>query len=642
MVRHRAQGPPSRRWFGTIAVVSIGIASVAIASIALARNAGDAVVDAADVSTSAYVPVGPLRLADTREQPCGCTAVDPSTVRVDVTGRPEIDDDAIAAVVTVTALTTSDAGFVTAFPAGTPRPDTSTVNTRHDRVVANTAIVPLGADGGIDVFSLVPGHIVVDVTGVFVPAERARSGRFVATTPARLVDTREPGASTGELGASGTLTVPLPPSAGADTTAIAVNVTSIADTQPGFLVAQPAGAPTASTSFLNYNGTGQAVASAVIVPTSPEGFTITTSGGGHVVVDLLGWFTGDSASESSDGLFVPVPPTRLLDTRVQRPRVWPGGTVELTHDFPSAASLVTNVTVTQPDRRGFVTAHPAGVERPNTSTVNPATLDHTLANMAISRTSTRGLAYYGLAGTDLVVDATGYFTGDPVAATLPPPPNAPGHSRVLLVGDSTLASIDVYEDSHQAFSGFDPIVDAGSCRRLLRPSCLSNTTGLIPTTAVEAILSRPAVLDIVVVKAGYNDWFSDFPGEFDAVVRAARARGAHPIVWLTYNEAVNRQPARLAYEENNVDLRHLVTLPHYSDVVLADWLTYSTPHPEWFFDGTHLRRDGTYALVDYVNRWVAAIEHKPCPRPRVPGGPISDPCPRPDALGPVPDATSLY
>ena len=96
------------------------------------------------------------------------------------------------------------------------------------------------------------------------------------------------------------------------------------------------------------------VASSVILPTSPAGLTITATGGGHLVVDLLGWFTGPGAAESDDGLFVPLAPTRLLDTRVDRPRLWPDGTIELANPVPGAASLSTNVTLTLADRRGFV------------------------------------------------------------------------------------------------------------------------------------------------------------------------------------------------------------------------------------------------------------------------------------------------
>ena len=52
-----------------------------------------------------------------------------------------------------------------------------------------------------------------------------------------------------------------------------------------------------------------------IQPVSSAGLTIRSHSGGHVVVDFLGWFTGPSAAVSTQGLFVPVGPQRLLDTR---------------------------------------------------------------------------------------------------------------------------------------------------------------------------------------------------------------------------------------------------------------------------------------------------------------------------------------
>jgi hypothetical protein len=621
-----------RRWGGTVAAFAAFAAAVVVPAPPTTTAA------LAVGPTTAYVPVGPLRLADTRLAACGCVSLDGHTTRIDVTSSAAVPDDAVAAAITVTATPAVTPGFVTAYPGGGERPDTSTVNTRRDRVVANSTIIPIGADGTIEVYTLFTNELIVDVTGVFVPADRARAGRYRVVAPRRIVDTRP----SRPLPVDGELTIPLPTGVDLDATAVAVNVTSLGELRPGHLRSRPVGAPDDATSFLNHNGSGQAVASTVILPVSRDGLTVTATGGGHVLVDLLGWFTGPGATESGDGLFVPVTPERLLDTRRTRPRLWPDGTIELANPAPAATALVTNLTLTFTDRRGYVTAYPAGTARPSTSTINPAAHDHTLANLAITRVSTRGVAYYGLAGTDVVVDLTGYFTGTPVAATRPSPPNQPDRARVLLVGDSTLASLDVYTASRSALLGFDPIVDAESCRRLLRPSCFSNTTFRTPNTAVEAILGTPGTLDVVVVKAGYNDWFSDFPGEFGAVVDAARAKGAHTILWLSYNQDVSRRNARRAYTENNQDLYWLVRLPRYSDVLLADWLAYSTPRPDWFADGTHLNREGSWALADYVNRWIAAIEHRPCPRPWVVGAPTLDPCPIPEKIGPVPDVLSLY
>lgn len=62
---------------------------------------------------------------------------------------------------------------------------------------------------------------------------------------------------------------------------------------------------------------------------------------------------------------------------------------------------------------------------------------------------------------------------------------------------------------------------------------------------------------------------------------------------------------------------------------------------DWFDDGIHVNRAGAYAITDYVARWIAALEHRPCPRPWVVGGDPPDPCPAPDLLGPVPDPIAV-
>ena len=244
------------------------------------------------------------------------------------------------------------------------------------------------------------------------------------------------------------------------------------------------------------------------------------------MVDFLGWFTGaerrrlepTACSCRSRRSACSTPRDEAASVARSARSSWPAS-------FPGAAALVTNVTATRADRAGFLTAYPAGTPRPDTSTLNPAMFEHTVANMAITRLSDRGLAYYSHAGSDVVVDVTGMFTGSPCAATLPPPPNAPAYSRVLLVGDSTLAAVSLlYPHSQAAFIGFEGIVDAASCRRLLRPSCKSAVTHLVPNTAVEAILGTPGRIDVLVVKTGYNDWNSNFPAEFDAVVAPAAPR----------------------------------------------------------------------------------------------------------------------
>ena len=627
-------GRASRGRRATVAATTVALLS-ALLPVAASAAPGP------EPGTGRLVTVGPERLVDTRRPDCGCRWVDDTTFEVDVTGRADIPDDAIAAAITVTAVPTVLPGHITVWPSGRSRPDVSTLNTRPDRVVANSAIVPLGDDGRFTVASLRAGDVIVDISAVFVPATSSSDGRFVPMTGRRVVDTRQ-GLPSGALERRGSLTVALPNGVPTDATAVVANVTSVLEGGPGHLTVRPAGSPEVDTSILNVDGSGRPVAASVIVPVSEDGFVVDSFAGGHVVVDLVGWFTGSSAPSSGDGLFVPIDPTRLVDTRRTGERIHAGGTIEIAAPDRLAAAVVTNVTAVRPDRRGHISAYPARTAVPGTSTVNPSTWNHTVANFAITRASTAGLAYRSHGGTDLVVDATGWFTGSPTSTTTGVAPNTRTTSRVLVVGDSTLGGVALVPSSTAAFVGIEAVIDAAACRRLLRPSCRSDVTNVIPNTAVEAIAGSTGRFEIVVIKTGYNDWFSDFPTEFDAVVTAARSKGAHTILWLTYNEDVDRPTARRAYVENNIDLRALTALPRYDDVILADWLSYSRHRQDWFWDGTHLTPDGAWALTDYVSRWSAAIEHRPCPRGWTTGETPPDPCPVPERRGPVPDPRSLY
>ena len=169
--------------------------------------------------------------------------------------------------------------------------------------------MPVSADGALDVYANVPTDLIVDVTGTFTAATTASAGRFVPVTPSRLLDTRAAGGAA--LAPGGQITVPLPSGVAADATAVAVNVTSVGAPIAGFFSAFPAGLDGSNASFMNPDGSGDPRAAQVIVPVSSGGFTIATTSGGHVIADLVGWFTGPSAPSSNDGLFVPTAPTRI-------------------------------------------------------------------------------------------------------------------------------------------------------------------------------------------------------------------------------------------------------------------------------------------------------------------------------------------
>lgn len=418
--------------------------------------------------TDHYVPVGPLRLADTRTG-VGFARLAEGHLRVPVPAPDVVPTGTRSVVVTVTVNRTSGPLVATVNAAGRSEVHGTVNATEAGQTIANTMVVRLGA-GGVDVRLSAPAEVVVDVSGAFVESGPVAAGRFVPLTPRRVLDTRsEPSTPSREI------LVPLPAGVPADATALAVNVTAAGPNRPGYLTLHPAGETAPFASHLNTDRPAQTRAAAAIVPVSPEGLGLVVAMGGHVVVDVTGWFTGPSAPVSTDGLFVGHSVARVLDTRSTTPPtpIWPGGTLEL--DLGVASAFVVNLTATRPLGNGYVTAYPAGTVRPHVSSVNVSPRSRTVANLAVVPASTRGLALYSPSGTHVVVDVVGWFLGAPVPATLPPAPNEPPPAppepparprRVSLVGDSLVAGLPgAYVDALAA-RGVEVTLDAQSSRAL--------------------------------------------------------------------------------------------------------------------------------------------------------------------------------
>jgi hypothetical protein len=220
----------------------------------------------------------------------------------------------------------------------------------------------------------------------------------------------------------------------------------------------------------------------------------------------------------------------------------------------------------------------------------------------------------------------------------------PRQLRVLLIGDSTLLAVRRY-GAFRALGGFQYVFDAESCRTLGIPSC---GDAPIPPNSVEAIIAAEGQFDIVVIMAGYDEWWTSFPQSFDEVVSASRSKGASRIIWLNYREGVgytapDGATANEAFVTNNRTLRAKVASGENRDVELADWFGYTEVERGWLAeDGIHLTETGALAVADYISRTVAHLEGLPCPAPWEPGGPIDDPCPAPDDHDPVGDVHELY
>jgi hypothetical protein len=120
-----------------------------------------------------------------------------------------------------------------------------------------------------------------------------------------------------------------------------------------------------------------------------------------------------------DTKFTAVQPTRVLDTRsgtgVGAEKLQPGSAISVTvtgGDVPAdAQAIAVNVTATNADGPGFVTAWPTGAPFPDTSSLNLSDFDETAANAVVVPVGQGGqINLYTSGGTHLVADVTGYFT----------------------------------------------------------------------------------------------------------------------------------------------------------------------------------------------------------------------------------------
>ena len=383
---------------------------------------------------SVFTPIPPNRLVDTRV-PIGATPGgtpgDNGTISVQITGRAGIPDNAKAVVLNVTATNTTGPGFVTAYPAGQGLPVASNLNPeRANQNIPNLVTVPIGTNGQINIFTLTQADIIVDAFGFYTPATSAKAGRFVPAGPVRAYDSRD---SRGPLAPGETVRVPLDKFIDKSATAVVLNVTATEATADGFFTVYADGAARPPTSNLNVVK-GGTVPNQVIVPVSPTGVDIYSFAGGHVIVDVFGYYTGDSAPTATDGLFVPLPPTRFLDTREDtnplgpKQRLFAGWTVEMPvinrSNIPfSVSAIVANTTLANTRAPGFTTVYPAGTPRPLASNLNATTSAQQIANHTIVPVGVRGVAFYSQTGSHIIVDVTGWFTGTPRTSSLLPPSN---------------------------------------------------------------------------------------------------------------------------------------------------------------------------------------------------------------------------
>jgi hypothetical protein len=472
--------------------------------------------------------INPERLLDTRTGVgvAGVGAIGPGqSFNVQFAGRGSIPADATAVIMNVTADAPSAGGFITVYPAGEARPDTSNINTVPGKTVPNLVVMRLngGAASFFNAFGAV--HLIADVT-----AYARTDGHFVGLTPARILDTRSgAGAPAAKVGPGGVINVPvlgLGGVPGSGVGAVVLNVTVDQPSDGSFVTVWPTGDPLPNASSLNMLP-GQTVANLVFAPVGAGGGVsfFNERGTTNILADVVGYIPAGAA-------YMPITPVRILDSRTGLG----GGTVlgpgtevvvrpgDLYPATLTVAGWVFNVTAAGPTEKSFLTVYPTGSLLPNASNLNTVPGEN-VPNAVVVRPGTDGTVRIrnDRGFTHIIVDLVGIV---PLQNALDAPDDAGGHRFhvVYVYGNddapeaSAVANI---RSELEAMNGWMAMTDAGTSLDFAR------TNGVIDVTTWQ--LANFTRDDIVF----WDDFFN-----FDPLIQLVEDGFGFPYNhrWLIYIE----------------------------------------------------------------------------------------------------------
>jgi hypothetical protein len=376
-----------------------------------------------------YVALTPARILDTRDHTGGLGIFSSHVAQsFGVIGHGGVASGAIAVTGNLTVTQQTSAGFLYIGPVALNDPTSSTLNFPVGDDRANAVTVALGSGGTLSVTYAAPtlgptAQVIFDVTGYFTPDTSGAT--YHALTPTRLLDTRSNSGLSGPFGSHVARTFQVSGYGGVPSGAIAVtgNLTVTQQTSAGYLFIGPVATNNPTSSTLNFP-VGDDRANAVTVALGTGGTLSVTYAAAtlgptaQVIFDVTGYFTPDTSGAS----YVPLPPTRLLDTRYNSGL----GGASASHvartfqvsgygSVPPTASAVTgNLTVTGQTSAGFLSIGPVAQNNPTSSTLNfPLGDDRANAvTVALGTGGTLSVTYAAptLGPTAQVIfDVTGYF-----------------------------------------------------------------------------------------------------------------------------------------------------------------------------------------------------------------------------------------
>ena len=238
-----------------------------------------------------------------------------------VGGVPSANLRAISLNVVAAAPTAT--GYLTVWQSGISQPATSTLNFAAGKYISNHVIAQVGSDGYIQINNSAGAgntHVVVDVNGYYTTSgSAARGARYTPVAPSRILNTTTGvGIASGQVQSGQTITTQITGKGGVPSTgvtAVVMNVVAISRAYNGWMTLWPAGTTRPTTSSVNYT-TNQMNTNLVTVKLNSSGQVSLYNSGSNVDIlfEVQGYYGSTSSSSNQVGRFVPVTPTRIIDT----------------------------------------------------------------------------------------------------------------------------------------------------------------------------------------------------------------------------------------------------------------------------------------------------------------------------------------
>lgn len=246
-----------------------------------------------DAGLYVFYPLNPCRIIDTRPAyappdigalfGAPSLAADSARAFPVPSGRCPVPAGAKAYFVNITAIPTSQLGYITAYPTATLRPYASTLNSWDGRIVANGAIVPADPNGSISLYASSGTDVAVDILGYFATDRDQADGLALSTiSPCRVANTF--------LGSQTNVTIAGLCGVPSNSPGFAMNVSVQPSGPMAFLSVWPAGQPWPVTSLLDAFDGGGAGNAAIIPSGSGGAVAVLPTTPAQITIDVTGYF----------------------------------------------------------------------------------------------------------------------------------------------------------------------------------------------------------------------------------------------------------------------------------------------------------------------------------------------------------------